>query len=102
MDNFYQQERYEQAKKQVQKLKGFYVHLLVYLVVNAFILIVQYQNLHEGESIFTFGRFSTAFFWGIGLVAHAATVFVPRFIFTKSWEDRKIKEYMNEDQFDRN
>lgn len=97
-DNFYNQERYESAKKEVKKLKGFYTHLIVYIVINAFILIAQYQGLHEGESLFSFGRLSTAIFWGIGLAVHAATVFIPYFIFSKSWEDRKIKELMNDDK----
>ena len=97
-ENFYNQERYENAKKQVKKLKGFYSHLVVYLVINSFILIAQYQGLHEGESLFTFSRLSTAFFWGIGLVAHGATVFMPYILFGKSWEEKKIKELMDNDK----
>ena len=30
--------RYQQAKKRVKQLKGFYVHLLVYVLVNAIII----------------------------------------------------------------
>ena len=97
-ENFYNQERYASAKKQVKKIKGFYSHLIVYLVINAFILIAQAQGLHEGESLFTFARLSTAIFWGVGLLVHAATVFLPYFIFSNSWEERKIKELMNEDK----
>ena len=97
-DNFYEQERYENAKKEVSKLRGFYTHLVVYLVINTFLLIAQFQNLHEGQSLFTFGNFSTALFWGIGLVAHAASVFVPRWAFTRKWEERKIKELMDRDR----
>lgn len=94
-DNLYNQQHYNKAKRQVKKLKDFYVHLAVYLVINAFILIVHYQGLHQGESLFTFNRLSTAFFWGIGLVAHAASVFIPNIIFGRNWEERKIKKLMD-------
>ena len=44
---------------------------------------------------FQFKNFFTATFWGIGLAAHAVTVFLPRVNFIKKWEDKKIKELMD-------
>ena len=58
------------------------------------------RGLDEGESFFEWGHFSTAFFWGIGLLAHWSGVFGKNLIFSKSWEERKIKEYMDKDKFD--
>ena len=39
-----------------------------------------------------------AFGWGIGLVFHAVKVFGLNPFFGKNWEERKIKEYMQEDE----
>jgi 2TM domain len=91
-------EAYEMAQKKVKKLKNFYIHLIVYILVNAYILIKNYSNLIEGERFFSFETFSTAFFWGIGLVAHAFSVFVPYFVLGKEWEEKKINEYMNNEK----
>ncbi len=91
-------EAYEMAQKKVKKLKNFYVHLIVYILVNIFILFKHYSNLEEGESFFSLPTFSTAFFWGIGLVAHGFSVFVPYFVLGKEWEEKKINEYMNNEK----
>lgn len=90
---------YELAAKKVKKLKGFYTHLLVYILVNIFIVVVNFQNLKSGESYFQYKNFTTAFFWGIGLMAHGFSVFVPHFLFGNKWEERKIREFMDKDKF---
>lgn len=90
--------RYEVAVKRVKKLKGFYTHALVYGVINIMIVIINIQNLEPGESYFQFRNFMTAFFWGIGLLAHAMGIFIPYFILGKDWEERKIKELMEKDK----
>jgi heme/copper-type cytochrome/quinol oxidase subunit 3 len=88
-------EAYEMARKKVKKIKNFYVHLLVFVIVNTFIIVKRYTHLEADEHFFSFRTFSTAFFWGIGLAAHGFSVFVPYFMLGKDWEDRKINEYMN-------
>jgi len=89
---------YKMAQIKVKKLKNFYIHMIVYALVNGFILFSKYNNLEDQEAFFTFQNFSTAFYWGIGLVAHGATVFIPNFIFGKDWEDKKMKQFMNKDK----
>ena len=96
-----QEIEYEIAAKRVKKLKGFYIHLLVYILVNIFIIISNFHDLKPGESYFKLDNFATAFFWGIGLTAHAFSVFVPQFMFGKDWEERKIKEFMEKDTFNK-
>ena len=93
MEN-YDEIKYQEAAKRVKKIKGFYTHLTVYIVVNTMIIIVNVQNLDEGESFFKFKTFSTALFWGIGLAAHGLSVFLPSLIMGKDWEEKKIKELM--------
>jgi hypothetical protein len=90
--------QYQQAKKQVEKLTGFYGHLFSYVAVNIIIAYFNYTNLKPGESYFQFKNFFTATFWGIGLLAHAVVVFFPQISFFKKWEERKIKELMNKNK----
>ena len=96
IDNF--DERYEDAQKRVKRLKGFYSHLIIYVLVNILIVFININNLKPGESYFQFENFFTAFFWGIGLLAHAVSVFGHHLIFGKEWEERKIKEFMEKDK----
>nr|WP_294938721.1 2TM domain-containing protein [uncultured Flavobacterium sp.] len=103
MENFNNNfdERYEDAQKRVQRLKGFYTHLMAYLLVNILIVVLNISNLKPGESYFQFENFFTAFFWGIGLLAHGVSVFGHHLIFGKGWEERKIKEYMDQDKHEK-
>ena len=48
--------RYEVAVKKVKKLKGFYSHAIVYVVINMMFVIVNVQNLQPGESYFQFKK----------------------------------------------
>ncbi|WP_392388891.1 2TM domain-containing protein [Flavobacterium piscinae] len=54
--------KYQEAKKRVQKIKGFYTHLLVYILVNLMIIVLNFKDLAPGESYFQFKNFMTAFF----------------------------------------
>jgi uncharacterized integral membrane protein len=87
--------KYQEALKRVKKLKGFYTHSIVYIFINILIFFLNVKNLEQGESYFQFKNFMTAFFWGIGLLAHA---FLPYFILGKDWEERKIKELMEKEK----
>ena len=99
MDNSKYNEKYSRAKQKVDRLKGFYWHLLIYLIMNTIIVIVSGKFIVEaGGSFWNFGTFSTAFFWGIGLIIHALSVLSPLSRFGRSWEERKIKELMEKDK----
>ena len=94
--NFTEEDRYLRAKKRLKQIKGFYWHLFWYLIINIMIAFSIYKNLEPGQTL-NFWNMSTAFFWGIGLVAHWASVFGKNLFFSKNWEERKIREYMDED-----
>ncbi|MBQ0769365.1 MAG: 2TM domain-containing protein [Bizionia sp.] len=96
-----EQERYQRAAKRVKQMKGFYTHALVYTVINIMIVVINIQNLDPGESYFQWHNFTTLFFWGLGLLAHGLSVFVPTFIMGKDWEERKIREYMEKSKSNR-
>ena len=90
--------RYYEALKKVKRIKGFYTHAFVYLIINLIFVVINIQNLDEGESYFQWHNFITAFFWGIGLLAHGLSVFLPGMILGNNWEERKIKELMEKEK----
>ncbi|MEE6127036.1 2TM domain-containing protein [Chryseobacterium arthrosphaerae] len=90
--------RYQRAKRQVERLRGFYVHLFIYILVNLMIVYYNYSHLKPGESYFQFKNFFTATFWGIGIVAHAAVVFLSRSDYLRNWEEKKIRELMEKEK----
>ena len=98
-NNFIEEDKYIRAKKKVQRIKGFYGHLGVYIIVNLFLAIM--GGMHGGLYGFLEPIKTTGFFWGIGLVFHWYGVFGKEIFFGKDWEQRKIKEYMDKDNFNK-
>lgn len=84
---------YTIARTRVKKIKSFYSHLIVFVAVNLLIVYINITNLPENESYFQFKNFITFTFWGIGLLAHALTLFLPNLLF-KNWEKKKINEIL--------
>ena len=100
--NYLDEERYLRAQKSVKKIKGFYWHLFWYLMVNVWMTlqIVNFEIFTENglnEMLFNFGIYSTWLFWGIGVFFHGFHVFGKRMTFSKDWEERKMKEFMDKD-----
>lgn len=83
----------ENAKKQVKRMKGFYIHAIVYICVNLFIIVA--NSIESSKGFEDADGYMTALFWGFGLLAHAMSIFAPDFILGKNWEEKKIQEYMN-------
>ena len=84
---------YERARKRVDDLKGFYAHLFSYIGVNAFLFLL---NLLTAPGDWWF--YWPLLGWGIGLAAHAASVFVWNPFLGKDWEERKIREIMEREK----
>lgn len=101
-NEFTKEERYQLAVKRVKQIKGFYTHALIYILVNLVFVYINFQNLDDGESYFQWRNFITFSFWGIGLLAHGASVFLPNLIFGRNWESNKIKEFMDKDSHESN
>ncbi|UCG90995.1 MAG: 2TM domain-containing protein [candidate division WOR-3 bacterium] len=85
-------EKYKVAKRRVVALRGFYAHLFMYIIVNIVLILINF--------IFT-PRFLWFLFpllgWGVGLLAHAVFGFGLFGFFTKEWEERKIKEIIEQE-----
>jgi hypothetical protein len=101
--DFEMEKKRERARKQVAELKGFYVHLMVYILVNLFITIVKIIACLGSETSFmeafwNFGSFAVWLFWGVGLLFHGLKVFSRSSFFNKDWEERQIQKYMDKEK----
>jgi hypothetical protein len=106
-------ESFNIAYKKVKRIKGFYSHLKVYVLVNIIIIISSLNrnyagnNFHVGNhielrSFQNWEIYSTAFYWGIALLIHAFTVFGPDIFFSRDWEQKKIQKYMDKEAQNKN
>lgn len=75
------------AHKRVDELQAFFIHLTVFIAVNALLYGI---DLVQGDGLNW--AYWTTFGWGIGLLAHAAFTFrvVPGL--GEGWRQRKIDE----------
>ncbi len=86
-------EKYEEAKRRVKELKGFYRNLITYVTINVILIII---NLVTNPGHLWF--YWVTIFWGIGILFHASKVFVLKGkLLGKEWEEKKIKEIMEKE-----
>ena len=76
---------YERAQKRVKELKSFYGNLISYCIIIPFLIIL---NLITSPHEIWF--YWPMLGWGIGLIAHGASVFA----IGKGWEEKKIREIL--------
>lgn len=99
---------YNKAQKQVKRIKGFYNHLFIYIVF--LVLWILFAGRFFGilrDSIANtdvgFDRWSNINFWlnpliwGVVVLFHRLFVFGFKSNFFKKWEDRKLREFMDEE-----
>ncbi|WP_036385653.1 2TM domain-containing protein [Muricauda sp. MAR_2010_75] len=94
MENLDKESKYMRAKERVDELKKFYANLWSYILVISILALINY--LTNGFSYMWF--LWAAFGWGIGVFFHAVGTFNLNPFFGKGWEERKIKEFMKEDE----
>ncbi len=92
-ESYIDEKRYQKAKERVEAIKSFYGNLVSYCIV---IPILAYINLKTTS--FPWVIFP-ALGWGFGVIAHGMEAFGYNPIFGKSWEERKMKEYMEDENF---
>jgi hypothetical protein len=86
-------ERYKKASKKVEEIKGFYSHLIAYIFIIVLITIV---NLKYSPGYYWF--FYPMIGWGIGLFFHGVGVFGSDYILGRNWEERKMKQFIEEEK----
>ena len=90
---YIEDKKYNLAKERVEKIKGFYVHLGIYLI-----MVPVFIWLNTKSTSFPWAIFPI-FGWGMGVFGHATEAFDWHPILNKKWEERKMREFMDDDSF---
>ncbi|WP_280935501.1 2TM domain-containing protein [Aquimarina sp. 2201CG14-23] len=112
MNNIDKRKAYKQARKRVIEERSFYSHATVYVIMNIVIFLFKikvgdYVDNEEYNNYIFWNLISTPVLWGLGLLGHGLWTFreknglgklFNKSIFSKKWEQRKIKEFMNENK----
>ena len=85
----------KRAREQVAAQKGFYVHLMTYLLVNAGLFVINAGTRTRDDGWWFYWPL---FGWGIGLITHAFNVFGVLALFTSDWEERQVKKLMDRER----
>jgi hypothetical protein len=89
--------KYIKAKNRVEKLKGFYNHLAIYIIVNLIITGFKVSNNLDNwtnfkNDLFSIDVLSVWTIWGLVLLIHFISL-----TYGQGWEERKIEELMNKE-----
>jgi len=93
MEDFSKENKYLRAKDRVERLKKFYGNLTSYVIVISGLAVVNYLTNDWVYMWFLWAAFG----WGIGIVFHAIGTFDLNPFFGRTWEERKIKELMRDE-----
>jgi hypothetical protein len=91
-----EQARYERARRHVREIRGFYLHAIVFVAVNALLHIINFVTAPG-----VYWAFWPLLGWGIGLAAHGLVTYRWAPFLGHDWEERKIRELMDRDRRDR-
>ena len=94
MENFDKENRYLQAKEKVKEIKKFYGSLISYVIVIGALAALNYWVDQLRHPWFLWAALG----WGIGIVFQAAKAFKWNSFLGKDWEERKMKQFMEEDE----
>ena len=83
----HEDEAYKTALKRAEALQGYYIHLLVFAVVNAGLFLINLLTRGEDGSWWFVWPLAV---WGIAVVINTLVVFAG--VFTGGWKDRKADE----------
>jgi hypothetical protein len=85
-----EEQRLARARRRVAALKGFYIHLFVFVLVLAALTII---NAAAGGPWWVLW---VLLGWGIGMLAHGLTVFGQSSRVIADWEERKLRQLLDE------
>ncbi len=82
----------KRAEKRLDEVKGFYSHLGIFIAINVLLVII---NVITSPGQWWF--YWVTIFWGIAVIFHGSRVFGRGRVFSADWEEKKIRQYMDED-----
>ncbi|WP_445382537.1 2TM domain-containing protein [Robiginitalea sp. IMCC43444] len=92
-EDFISDKRYEKARERVEAIKEFYSNLGSYMLVIPFLFWLNSRTTDFLWAVFP------ALGWGFGLVMHGMKAYGYNPLWGKRWEERKIQELMDREDF---
>jgi hypothetical protein len=89
------QDAYRRARRRVRQIRGFYVHVAVFVAVNILLHLINFVATPK-----VYWAFWPLVGWGIGLLAHGLATYRWMPFLGKDWEERKIRDLMDKDRRD--
>ena len=86
--------KYLRAKERMEHIKKFYTSLFFYIIFIAFLAGLNYYTNEWRYPWFLWAALG----WGIGIIFQAAKAFKWSSLLGKDWEQRKMKQFMEEDE----
>ena len=93
MENTERENKYFRAKNRVEQIKKFHLSLFSYVFFILFLAGLNYWVNQWSNPWFLWAAFG----WGIGILFHALKTYGSNLFLGKHWEEKKIKEIMNQD-----
>lgn len=93
MKTYNKEDKYLRAKRRVDEIKCFYGNLLAYVIVIPVLAYINYNSTDFPWVVFP------AVGWGLGLLLHGLDAFGYSPFLGRNWEERKIREYMQDEKF---
>ena len=85
--------KYRKAKERIGEIKAFYSHAITYITVIFLLVLLIFYTTDFPWVVFT------ALGWGLGLLGHGLSTFGHNIILGRNWEERKITELMESNEF---
>lgn len=94
MENYQKEQAFAKAQQRVKEIKGFYSHLIIMIVILPFLVFVNLEFTPKYHWFWwaVFGNIVGLFFHWLGVFGYR------QFGLGKDWEERKIKELMEEEE----
>lgn len=96
MEKSNRERSYLRAKKRLDGIKSFYIHIIVYIVFNVFLLLLIHGEVSIKINGMHYSNLYTAIGWGVILLVHGIIVFTPIMSLMEKWEEKKLEEFMEE------
>lgn len=93
-----EQYRLARAMKKIDDMKGYYMHVAAYILMNAFILIAWQVDDVFPESFYLTSIYIIAVWGGAGLLLHTILHFANIRLLGRKWEERKLRQFLEKNK----
>lgn len=97
MENLYEKASRDRAKNKIERIKGLYNHLLIFITVNLLTFIAKLIGFGLHPSAWNNCLKGTLIVGSLSLLTNAAYVYGPVILKKKGWEERKMQELVSKE-----